>query len=709
LEGCHSITIQDYIVSSTFTDQCVYERIYPNSLEQRYRESYFLTEIYNIKKNTVTNEEDSAEVRIITNTMKTLSNAKVTSYYTLLGSTDKTLIFESRFESGNLCLAGKVSDEEYNLLLQNDINTKGYTQWFFFRTTNTFANTKIKFNIINFLKSDSLFNQGMRILVYSAELNTKEGVGWHRDGMDVKYFANGIKRSEASAKSLYTLSFTYEYKFTGDTVYFAYSFPYTYTDLHEFLNAIEMDESKEAICKRNTLCRTLAGNKCEYLTITSRTCSSKKKGVVLSARTHPGETVGSWMMQGAIELLTDMKDALAERLRKHFVFKIIPMINPDGVINGNYRCSLAGCDLNRRWKSPQKFVHPCIYHAKKLIRQFHSERGLVFFCDMHGHSRKKNVFMYGCVDQQEPESTRIFPYMLSNICPFFSYDSCRFGVQKSKENTARISLWRELDIPSVYTIEASFCGCDNGQYSNLHFSTDHLKKLGRDMCIALLPYCQIEDIPLEVHEESKQGTNESNLSRKMLVEVLSKDKVISQLKEKIQYEKKIHGNEESGSDDSPSDGELEADVIDTILPSSKPVTKKTNPKIKTYLQSIFSLGSSKMQPHSKPANSCLAKPPEEKTVETKDDKQLISEVIEPITIKNDKYRDAFTQTEMVDFQKAKCMLSKYYMANRKNVKTSMRGDIKRRMAGDSVGPREKISYQNSRVLPIFKSKPINRN
>lgn len=30
---------------------------------------------------------------------------------------DKTLLFESRFESGNLYLAQKVSDHEYNLLM----------------------------------------------------------------------------------------------------------------------------------------------------------------------------------------------------------------------------------------------------------------------------------------------------------------------------------------------------------------------------------------------------------------------------------------------------------------------------------------------------------------------------------------------------------------------------------------------------------------
>ena len=38
----------------------------------------------------------------------------------------------------------------------------------------------------------------------------------------------------------------------------------------------------------------------------------------------------------------------AHVLRNHFVFKVVPMLNPDGVVNGNYRSSLAGEDLNRR-------------------------------------------------------------------------------------------------------------------------------------------------------------------------------------------------------------------------------------------------------------------------------------------------------------------------------------------------------------------------
>jgi hypothetical protein len=40
----------------------------------------------------------------------------------------------------------------------------------------------------------------------------------------------------------------------------------------------------------------------------------------------------------------------AEFLKDNVVFKIVPMINTDGVIHGNARCELIGTDPNRRWK-----------------------------------------------------------------------------------------------------------------------------------------------------------------------------------------------------------------------------------------------------------------------------------------------------------------------------------------------------------------------
>ena len=73
---------------------------------------------------------------------------------------------------------------------------------------------------------------------------------------------------------------------------------------------------------------------------------AERPAIVLRSRVHPGESNASYIMEGIIEfLMSDETEACL--LRKKFVFKIIPMLNPDGVIVGNYRCSLGGYDLNR--------------------------------------------------------------------------------------------------------------------------------------------------------------------------------------------------------------------------------------------------------------------------------------------------------------------------------------------------------------------------
>ena len=59
--------------------------------------------------------------------------------------------------------------------------------------------------------------------------------------------------------------------------------------------------------------------------------------------------VESGQMDGVLDLLIDETSELAQKLRQHFVITVIPMLNPDGVAVGNYRCSLSGRDLNRTW------------------------------------------------------------------------------------------------------------------------------------------------------------------------------------------------------------------------------------------------------------------------------------------------------------------------------------------------------------------------
>lgn len=60
--------------------------------------------------------------------------------------------------------------------------------------TNTRKDLSVKFNILNHTKPDSLFNQGMKVLVFSEQMNKESGLGWHREGRDIAYFQNNFKK-----------------------------------------------------------------------------------------------------------------------------------------------------------------------------------------------------------------------------------------------------------------------------------------------------------------------------------------------------------------------------------------------------------------------------------------------------------------------------------------------------------------------------------
>ena len=190
----------------------------------------------------------------------------------------------------------------------------------------------------------------MKVIIYSTNHFQKTGTEWFHGCEDISYFLNSFKK-EGINKQYYTLTFTYSFEYLDDTVYFAYSYPYTYTRLMRFVSQIQQHPLKATLMSRDTLCETLGGVKCETITITSPSNKlvnyRNRKGVVISARVHPGESVGSWVMQGVLNFLTS-NDKVAKLLRCYYIFKIIPMLNPDGVIAGNYRCSLLGVDLNRR-------------------------------------------------------------------------------------------------------------------------------------------------------------------------------------------------------------------------------------------------------------------------------------------------------------------------------------------------------------------------
>ncbi|CAK9797042.1 Cytosolic carboxypeptidase Nna1 [Anthophora plagiata] len=409
------------------------------------------------------------------------------------------LHFESRFESGNLCKVVKITDTYYQLYLRKDLYTQRHTQWYYFRISNTRSRTTYRLSIVNLCKEDSLYNEGLRPLLYSTEDAKRRAIGWRRCGENIAYYRNDSSSDEEKEK--HTLTFNVSFPHDRDTVYLAHCYPYTYTDLQEYLGKLVADPIKTRFTKLRLLCRTLAGNGVYYLTITAPTTYDeeirRKKGIVITARVHPGETPSSWTMKGIIDFLTGESDQ-AKILRERFVFKLVPMLNPDGVIVGNNRCSLSGKDLNRQYRTVMRESYPSVWHTKLMIRRLLEECGVAIYCDLHAHSRRHNIFVYGCESKRTASQTRlseqVFPLMLhKNAADKFSFENCKFHMEKGKEGTGRVVVW-SMGVQNSYTMEASMGGTKIGSRSGTHFSTQDYEQVGKVFCETLLDFFDTDPI-----------------------------------------------------------------------------------------------------------------------------------------------------------------------------------------------------------------------
>ena len=61
------------------------------------------------------------------------------------------------------------------------------------------------------LKPDSLYNKGMKVLTYSKKRAEESNIGWIRDGHNIAYYKNTIKRSKGH---YYTLTYSITSKCT---------------------------------------------------------------------------------------------------------------------------------------------------------------------------------------------------------------------------------------------------------------------------------------------------------------------------------------------------------------------------------------------------------------------------------------------------------------------------------------------------------------
>lgn len=401
------------------------------------------------------------------------------------------LMFHACFQSGNLGRVDWISNFEYDLFVRPDTCNSRYRMWFNFTVQNVFCGQKVIFHFVNFSKTKSLYRNGMSPLVKSTSRPK-----WQRiPSKNVFYY-----RSPDHHKN-YVMSFAFAFDKESDVYQFSYCYPYTYDKLQSFLSDIDRLNLKYVQCEQ--LCLSVQQKKVDLLTITSphnQGGDVTKKVLFFTARVHPGETPASFVCQGIISFLIS-DHPIAQTLRDHLVFKIVPMLNPDGVVLGNYRCSLMGFDLNRYWHEPASWAHPSILATKQLLIDLNDDPhvSLDFYIDLHAHSTALNGFMYGNVyeDDERFEQHSVFPRLLCSNSEDFSFSNTSFNKDAMKAGTGRRTLGSCLSEQSnCYTLEVSFFGYISSSAAMVPYNEEGYIKLGRNVVRTFLDYYKLNSAVL---------------------------------------------------------------------------------------------------------------------------------------------------------------------------------------------------------------------
>ncbi|KAM3145691.1 hypothetical protein pb186bvf_002237 [Paramecium bursaria] len=400
-----------------------------------------------------------------------------------------SVVFDSNFESGNLFSAYKIYNKQYSLVLQNDTKTKGFTQWYFF-SVKTNEKTNLKFYIVNMSKQ---YQRDPAPLIYTNR------TGWVRAADNVYVYKNQYK-CENKKRDYYTLQFSYLFD-KDETVYFAQSYPYGLSTLQEFLKPLSLERNVVSI---KQLC-VQGGSQCPILTFGDNT----KPMIIIIARQHPGESASSFVMEGIIQYIV-----ASAHLRQKYYFKIVPMMNPDGVIHGNSKCNTLGVNMNGKWAKVNKTV-PTAQHVKSIMKK---SSNIHLVLDLHESYKNQGIFFYGyqnkCTD------------FLQNVelsCKHVNHHETRLSKSEKFAKTFQIALGQLFNIP-IFSVQ--IC---NESSPNQYLNPEQFRLIGQQMCMAL--QMQIVDPDYQLPEKcnaAEQAGSDSEGSADEINEEKKKKKKVTQ-------------------------------------------------------------------------------------------------------------------------------------------------------------------------------------
>ncbi|MBW1836922.1 MAG: hypothetical protein JRI99_08245, partial [Deltaproteobacteria bacterium] len=276
--------------------------------------------------------------------------------------TINNVMIDANFDSGSL-QSYNVEGNTVNIVLNSesmDNNEDDYTYW-------------VNFKVFNALNKDLTFNiTGIDVVPFLAYQGTEENqMVYSCDGE----IWNRLTQHGYSTDNGGTYTFTET--FLCDEVQIATFFPFSYQRMHAYVDTV----SSSPWASKTVLGLSSQGREIDLLTITNPAISGgDKEEIYIIGRQHAAETASSHMLKGMIDILiSDDDDASA--MRDHFVWYVVPMVNPDGVYEGNSRATSELRDLNRDWGNVESDEINTVRGNIELIDN--PDDGIDMFIDWH--------------------------------------------------------------------------------------------------------------------------------------------------------------------------------------------------------------------------------------------------------------------------------------------------------------------------------------
>ena len=171
--------------------------------------------------------------------------------------------------------------------------------------------------------------------------------------------------------------------------------------------------------------------------------------ILILGRQHPPEVTGAFAMRGFINQLLN-KNSLSDSFLKNYNILFVPLMNPDGVMNGYWRYNENKKDLNRDWGI---FIQPETDAVNKKLTELKNKK-LALFIDFH--STFKNLFYISDIAEESPMKIFLEDWLLDSR-KSLSEANYKYEIINSfnKDNgVSKNYIYNKYKIPSV-TYEVS--------------------------------------------------------------------------------------------------------------------------------------------------------------------------------------------------------------------------------------------------------------